>query len=178
MGVKLAAASGGSIELVPTNTASAFTVTVPAVTGTMLTNKTAGTVLQVVNATTTSSTTTSSSSFVTTSFSLSITPSATSSKVYITLLGGNGDNLTTSFATLSVTVYRGGTNIGDPSYGLCSLGGASRTITPLSLSVLDSPATTSSTTYTVYVASTNVAGSVIFNGYGSNITLTAMEIAA
>jgi hypothetical protein len=35
MGVKLAAASGGSIELVPTNTASNFTVTVPAKTGTM-----------------------------------------------------------------------------------------------------------------------------------------------
>jgi hypothetical protein len=35
MGVKLAAASGGSIELVPTNTASTFTVTVPATTGTM-----------------------------------------------------------------------------------------------------------------------------------------------
>lgn len=35
MGVKLAAASGGSIELVPTNTASAFTVTVPATTATM-----------------------------------------------------------------------------------------------------------------------------------------------
>jgi hypothetical protein len=48
MGVKLAAASGGSIELVPTNTASNFTVTVPAATTTMvgtdatqtLTNKT------------------------------------------------------------------------------------------------------------------------------------------
>lgn len=35
MGVKLAAASGGSIELVPTNTASNFTVTVPAGTGTI-----------------------------------------------------------------------------------------------------------------------------------------------
>jgi hypothetical protein len=35
MGVKLAAASGGSIELVPTNTASNFTLTVPAGTGTM-----------------------------------------------------------------------------------------------------------------------------------------------
>jgi hypothetical protein len=35
MGVKLAAASGGSIELVPTNTASNFTVTVPASTATM-----------------------------------------------------------------------------------------------------------------------------------------------
>jgi len=48
MGVKLAAASGGSIELVPTNTASNFTVTVPAATTTVvgtdttqtLTNKT------------------------------------------------------------------------------------------------------------------------------------------
>ena len=38
MGVKLAAASGGSIELVPTNTASSFTVTVPAVTATVLTD--------------------------------------------------------------------------------------------------------------------------------------------
>jgi len=38
MGVKLAAASGGSIELVPTNTASNFTVTVPAVTATALTD--------------------------------------------------------------------------------------------------------------------------------------------
>jgi hypothetical protein len=36
MGVKLAAASGGSIELVPTNTASTFTVTVPAATGTVV----------------------------------------------------------------------------------------------------------------------------------------------
>jgi len=35
MGVKLAAASGGSIELVPTNTASNFTVTVPAGTATV-----------------------------------------------------------------------------------------------------------------------------------------------
>ena len=39
MGVKLAAASGGSIELVPTNTASAFTLTVPASTGTMATTE-------------------------------------------------------------------------------------------------------------------------------------------
>jgi hypothetical protein len=48
MGVKLQAASGGSVELVPTNTASSFTVTVPAATMTVvgtdttqtLTNKT------------------------------------------------------------------------------------------------------------------------------------------
>ena len=48
MGVKLVASSGGSVELVPTNTASNFTITVPAATTTMvgtdatqtLTNKT------------------------------------------------------------------------------------------------------------------------------------------
>ena len=38
MGVKLVASSGGSVELVPTNTASNFTVTVPAVTASMLTD--------------------------------------------------------------------------------------------------------------------------------------------
>ena len=51
MGVKLVASSGGSVELVPTNTASNFTVTVPASTTTMvgtdatqtLTNKTSTT---------------------------------------------------------------------------------------------------------------------------------------
>lgn len=36
MGVKLVASSGGSVELVPTNTASNFTVTVPASTTTMV----------------------------------------------------------------------------------------------------------------------------------------------
>ena len=48
MGIKLAATSGGSVELVPTNTASNFTATMPAVTGNVvldsatqtLTNKT------------------------------------------------------------------------------------------------------------------------------------------
>ena len=35
MGIKLAAASGGSVELVPTNTASNFTATMPAGTGTV-----------------------------------------------------------------------------------------------------------------------------------------------
>ena len=47
--VKLAAASGGSIELVPTNTASTFTVTVPAVTGTIVLTSTATVLTGAVN---------------------------------------------------------------------------------------------------------------------------------
>jgi len=42
MGVKLAAASGGSVELVPTNTASNYTLTLPASTSTVLTTTTPG----------------------------------------------------------------------------------------------------------------------------------------
>lgn len=42
MGVKLAAASGGSVELVPTNTASNYTITLPASTSTVLTTTTSG----------------------------------------------------------------------------------------------------------------------------------------
>jgi hypothetical protein len=46
MGVKLVASSGGSVELVPTNTASNFTVTVPAATGTMLTTASTAVITQ------------------------------------------------------------------------------------------------------------------------------------
>ena len=50
MGIKLAATSGGSIELVPTNTASNFTVTVPAATGTMaLTSQVTGMRNRIIN---------------------------------------------------------------------------------------------------------------------------------
>jgi hypothetical protein len=89
--VKLAAASGGSIGLVPTNTASAFTVTVPAVSGTMALQNGVGVgkVLQVIH-------TAKSSSFVGTSvvdnggyfidvtgLSATITPTSASSKILI-----------------------------------------------------------------------------------------------
>jgi hypothetical protein len=46
MGVKLLASSNGSVELVPANTASNFTVTVPAATGTMLTTASTAVVTQ------------------------------------------------------------------------------------------------------------------------------------
>jgi hypothetical protein len=58
MGVKLAAASGGSIELVPTNTASSFTVTVPAVTGNVMVDGPAFSAYLSADQTTTSTATT------------------------------------------------------------------------------------------------------------------------
>lgn len=57
MGVKLVASSGGSVELVPTNTASNFTVTVPAKTGTMAMDGPAFSAYQSTNTGTIASTT-------------------------------------------------------------------------------------------------------------------------
>lgn len=48
MGVKLAAALGGSVELVPTNTASNYTATMPANTGTVVTTGSTAVVSQVM----------------------------------------------------------------------------------------------------------------------------------
>jgi len=145
------------------------------------TQASAGVVLQVVNATTISGISTSSSSFVTTGFSVSITPKFATSKILVLLMGGTADNgsITPSVA-ISTTIYRSSTNLGNATYGLVTSGGisGSRNNAPVACSVLDSPATTSSTTYTAYCASTNTAGTVNFNTYGSTLTFIAMEIAA
>jgi hypothetical protein len=82
----------------------------------------------------------------------------------------------------SLTLYRGATNLMTNGFSLLS-GGSGLNIQPGSsaLNWLDSPATTSSTTYTVYFrVTTNATGScvarVFVDNYAGSITL--MEIAA
>jgi hypothetical protein len=188
MGVKLAAASGGSIELVPTNTASAFTVTVPAVTGTMLTNATttgfpAGSVLQVVQATYAVQTTISTSTYTDTGLSASITPTSASSKILVfisqsiqTQIAANTDAITafrivrdsTAIHTMTrVNGIRAGT--GDGTF-VINVG----YVTPI---YLDSPSTTSSVTYKSQFSMTSGANSIA-NSASTISTITLMEIAA
>lgn len=171
-------ASGtGTLTIAAPNTNSDYTLTLPANTGTLLSTASAGTVLQVVNATTIAAISTSSTSFVTTGFSVSITPSSSTSKVLLFVNGGGGFSADISRSIYS-TIYRGATNLGDATYGLERIFGASSSvIAPHSMSVLDSPATTSSTTYTCYFRSTglNVDFSAADRGI---ISFTAMEIAA
>ena len=144
------------------------------------TQASAGVVLQVVNANTTTQNiiSTASTSFVTTGISVSITPKFSTSKVFVTVNGGASDTQATS-QIAAFTIYRNSTNLGNATVGMNltqSAGG--RLFTPLSMQVLDSPATTSSTTYTLYICSLN-GGSVGLNT-GSNpvfLSITAQEIA-
>ena len=181
--IKLTADSGGgTFELkAPSSGSNARVLTVPdTASGTVLTttNPKAGNILQVVNVDIANTTiTTNSTSFVSMNTSVSITPSATSSKVLILLTGG-GTYLPSSTSFAYVTVYRDSTNIGDSTTGLESMynTGTSYAIIPHSLSVLDSPNTTSAITYTIYARCVN--GTYQFqNTDRAHATLTAMEVA-
>lgn len=136
----------------------------------------AGKVLQVVQGTYNTTTSTSSNSFVTLGLTASITPKFSTSKILITVNGGTIDNSAAN-GQGSTTIYRNSTNLGNSTYGLSNYYGASRIICPMSMSYLDSPSTTSSTTYSVYF---NVqTGTLVFNpgAISSVATITLMEIA-
>ena len=170
MGVKLAAASGGSIELVPTNTASNFTVTVPASTGTMLTTSTAGSVLQVVQTASTVEVSTTSTATVITA---SITPSSASNKI-MTLFTGEVTNTASSNSYGYLSLARSGSSLG----GLKSVGMqvAAYLTVGTAGNFLDSPATTSSITYTLTIG--KGSGGTVSASCSVGATIILMEIAA
>jgi hypothetical protein len=133
-----------------------------------------GSVLQVVNSTTTnggSFVSTTSTSFVTTGFSITITPTSSSSKIY--LIASTVGEATATNA--QQTFYRGATNLGG-SNGTSQSNVENRWV-PYCLTYLDSPATTSATTYTIYYRISG-SGTNYFGGDGNTLSFTAMEISA
>ena len=139
-----------------------------------------GCVLQVLQTGTSAAISTSSTSFVTTGFSLSITPKFSTSKILAMVNGGSLFASTPAGAAIYGTIYRGSTNLGDPSNGLerMSTVGGSFALSPHSMCILDSPATTSSTTYTCYFRNGGTAATVDFSsGDRGQVTFTLMEIA-
>ena len=142
----------------------------------------AGSVLQVVQSVFANNTSTSSTSFVTTNHSASITPSSASNKILVTLSGGGWYNSNVINKSLYTTIYRGATNL-EPTANAgfeviyCNAFFAAQH----SVVYLDSPATTSATTYTIYfrVESGGTAVYTQFAGAqpGTPVTLTLMEIA-
>ena len=139
-----------------------------------------GKILQVVTATDSTSRSSTSSSFVTASNTLSvaITPSATSSKIFI-LYTGAIQNAGATNATAWFTIYRGATNIGGGSNS--ALGSAyinaNNLVQNMSIGYLDSPSTTSATTYQVYFKNDN-STTVYLNAQGTLSSITAFEIGA
>ena len=170
--------TSGAITLAAPAIAGTNTLTLPAVTGTVLTNKSTGTVLQVVQGTVVTTTTaTSSTTFVTTGITASITPSSASSKILV-FANTSMDNSASNRQGL-FTIYRNSTNVVDggssSGSGFCgAFADASRLQIAVGVTFLDAPSTTSATTYTIYVRSTggSITANSTCNGY-----VTVMEIA-
>lgn len=132
-----------------------------------------GSLLQVQSNFLTSDFNTASTSFVTTGLAQAITPSSTSSKILCIVSIGSW--YVASGGSCNATIYRGSTNIGNGTAGLMLLGVPALNI-PSTGMVLDSPSTTSATTYTVYVKTSGHTTYMSYNSYG-HFTLTLMEIA-
>lgn len=119
-----------------------------------------------VMGTSTTSFTTSSNTFQASNLTASITPTTSSSKIKITAsFTGYLANAATEAANF--TLYRNTTNLG-PAVGMATLEvgtAATAQNTPVTLIYIDSPATTSATSYTVRVRSVNGAAN---SGVGSS----------
>ena len=139
-----------------------------------------GKVLQVVtNTATTRFETTSTSYVAATGYTVAITPSATSSKVFV-IISSMYDSKASGrigYATLYRTISGGSaTDIIGNTEGIAQVfGDGSRVQAPITLSALDSPNTTSAVTYQVYIRNYN--GQVGFNNNEGETQLTAFEIA-
>ncbi len=146
------------------------------ITSAKLASGTGGKVLQVVTATDDTARSTTSTSFVTASNTLSvdITPSSTSSKVLILVsssakCNGNSNGF--------FTVYRDSTNLGHSTNGFIrTTDGNVDVSVGLGINYLDSPNTTSATTYQVYIKAS--ANTVFLQSNTCRGVITALEIGA
>ena len=132
-----------------------------------------GKVLQVVTATNNTENSTTSTSRVATGLSASITPSATSSKV-LAMMSSSTQQSGSGQAMFDL--YNGSSYVAGSGRDL-SANEVNGVINPTSFVCIDSPNTTSATTYTVHFRSSNGNAS-LFNAGGVHGNLILMEIGA
>ncbi len=178
--------TGLSVGGLPDGSVDADTLASNAVTAAKLASGVGGKVQQIIQSEFSTQTQVNSSSFVDIGLSATITPSASSSKililVFLSVQGsnfyGNGDTFGFGF-----NIVRGSTNIADGDSGqhYISVPEEDDYIVfqnPHSRSFLDSPNTTSATTYKIQGKESNVNANCQINGSSQKSQLILMEVAA
>jgi hypothetical protein len=137
----------------------------------------AGSILQVVQGTSTTAVSTTSTSYVTTGLTVSITPKFSTSKIFVSFTGMIH---TTTGAQIAATIYRNSTDLSSSSRGFVELYNSAGELQSMACGVyLDSPATTSSTSYTVYMKLVQSLGQTAKFLSDSNLgVIVVMEVAA
>jgi hypothetical protein len=172
---RLAVGTNGQILTVDSTTATGLKWATPAG---------GGKVLQVVQGTTSTNTAVAGNTFADTTLSASITPSSTSSKIMVLTMQTASLSGTTNASYGAMQLLRGATVIWTTagySYGLYVAGASSNTTDVSwvsSIAYLDSPATTSSTTYKTQVKG-EYSNQTFRTQLGGNVsTMILMEIGA
>ena len=136
-----------------------------------------GSVLQVVEGSTGTETFTTSSTYVSTNLSASITPTSTTSKILIIVSATI--YVSSSAQNVNATVYRGGTDIASAySSGVLFFGDGPTGWAKCATTILDSPASTSSLTYFLYLKASSAGTNVGANRNTTRNSIILMEIAA
>jgi hypothetical protein len=142
------------------------------------TTPTNGTVLQVVTGSTATSSTNNSSTYQDSNLTATITPKSSSSKILVQVSQVFGKSNGNAENRIQVRLMRGSTELITSGNLLNYTATAIYNITGFSMTHLDSPATTSATTYkTQFMNPNNTAGVVAQYGDGTS-TIVLMEIAA
>jgi hypothetical protein len=194
--------TSGAITLAAPAIAGTNTLSLPAVTDTLvglaatqtLTNKSiaatqltgtiaaarlpAGSVLQVVSNFTTTFTSSTSSTPVDTTLSASITPSSTSSKIVIFVSqSGTEKNNSANDNGINLFLVRNSTSLFQWTVALNYTNSSTNLISGSSINYVDSPATTSSVTYKTQYASYNNSGNIRIQSNNDRSQILLMEIA-
>lgn len=130
-------------------------------------------VLQVVSDFTTADINTASTTFQNSGFSVSITPTFTTSKVFVIV---SVPSWYVAANNAYATVFRDSTNIGNGDYGLMMTYNSAN-YAPSTMQVMDAPASTSSLTYSVHHRSPSGDTQYISHPVYGHLTMTLMEIA-
>jgi hypothetical protein len=138
-----------------------------------------GKVLQVVNATTTTETSNSTTTYADTTLTATITPTLATSKVLV-LVSQNGvwKSSGNSANATAIKLLRGATDLIVFADLLSYTDSALANITSASVSYLDSPATTSATTYKTQFKNGTAAALVRVQNQGAHSSITLLEIGA
>jgi hypothetical protein len=188
------ASGSGVFTIASPNSNTSRTLNLPDAAGTLDTVQRAGNVLQVVSAVKTDTFTTASTSYVdVTGLSVSITPSSATNKILI-FYKVNYGNTGTSATGMRMQLVRGSTAIfiGDSAASriLATSAGSTANLTDFMADwngmFLDSPTTTSNTTYKIQFSTRANTGVINRNGDDSDSpanargvsSITVMEIAA
>ena len=180
--VVIAGDTSGSVTLSAPSVAGTTTLTLPSTSGTVVTTNTmpTGSVLQVVSVAYGTYSTFSSSTYADTGLTASITPSSSSNKILV-LVNIVGMGKFSSNTSIKLQLLRGSSSIlvfeGIGPYNNTT---TSHYVGGTGTTYLDSPSTTSSTTYKVQIQSVANTSGVAINdtasGASGNSTITLMEI--